>query len=314
MKDAKTYEKKIRKLLTGMKKAKAPEGGDPIEAIVISALEENATDAQAAKARNVLTKEFVDINELRVAQPSEIVEQLDVKYPFARETAEQLIDTLNALFFHANDLSAAFLEDMGKRELRKWLDKKGFSPFVAAKMVMHFGGHAVPVDVDLLETLKMDGLIPEGTDLSDLQGFLERMIPQKDAFSAHLALRQFVTKRSADLAKKRKAAAKAQAEAEAQAAAEAAAKAEAEAKAAAERAEAAAKAEADARAAQEATRAAAVAKAKAAKKAVAGKTVKPASKKASKKATTKRVTKKAPKKATSKVAARKTGKKASKKK
>ncbi len=300
MKDAKTYEKKIRKLLTGMKKAKAPEEVDTISLIVISALEENASDAQAAKAQSMLTKEFVDINELRVAQPSEIVEQLDSKYPFGRETGEQLIDTLNAVFYRANDLSAEFMAEMGKRELRKWLDSKGVSPYVAARLVLNFGGHAIPVDVDLCETLVMDDLIPAETDLADLQGFLERMISQKDAFSAHLALRQYVAKRAPDLAKQRKAAAKAQDEAEKKAAAEAAAQAKAEAKAAAERAKAAAKA-------------AAKAEKKASKKAAAKKTApkKTAAKKVAKKAAPKASAKKPAAKAASKKGAKKAAKKTS---
>ncbi len=300
MKDAKTYEKKIRKLLTGMKKVKVPEGANTITLIVTTALEESATDAQAAKAWAMLTKEFVDVNELRVAQPSEIAEHLDAKYPFARQTAEQLIDTLNAVFYHANDLSAEFMEDMGKRELRKWLDKKGFSPYVAARVMLHFNGHAVPVDQDLRDTLEMDGLIPADTSLADLQGFLERIIPQKDAFIAHQAFRQYVAKQASKLAKKRKAAA----EAERKAAAEAEKKAAAEAKAAAERA--AAEAEAAAQAQGEGKPTAKKAAKKAGKK---------APKKAAKKVTSKKATKtdgakKTPKKASSK---KPTGKKAARK-
>jgi endonuclease III len=168
-------------------------------------------------------------------------------------------------------MTMAYMEKMPKRDLRKHLLGLGLGSYASAVLMLYlFESHAIPVDQDLVDSLAMEDLIHPGSDIDDVQGFLERVIPQKDAIGAHDFLRLHVEKMSKALAKKRKEDAEAAAKIAAEAAA--AAKKIAEAKAAAE-AEKAAKAAAKAAAAearQEAKRAKeaqrASAKAKAAKK------------------------------------------------
>jgi len=117
MKDAKVFEKKIKKLLAGMKKAESTHREDnPFRLLTWAALEENASKTQASRAMAAFDKEFVDINELRAAQPSELVEMLGKNYPRPRETAEQIIGGLNEVFYDANELSMARLAGMAKRD------------------------------------------------------------------------------------------------------------------------------------------------------------------------------------------------------
>ena len=288
MKDAKSFEKKIKKLLAGMKKVKqARQDEDPFRLLTLAALEENASDAQASRAMAAFDKEFVDINELRVAQPGELVEMFGKSYPRPRETAEELLGGLNAIFYDANEFSMAHLAVMAKRDLREKLSALKLSPYVAASLVLFaFEGHAIPVDDDLADTLAMDGYAAEGSSIKDVQGFLERVIAQKNAAAAHHHLRGYVARRAEALAKKRRADRQARLAAERKAA-------EAEAKAAAEK-EAAAKAKAEAqakaKAAKRPKRKTASAKKRAAKKTAektAGKTTKKIAKKKSAKKSTK---------------------------
>ncbi len=299
MKNATTHAKKIKKLLTGMKKVKAPsEPRDRIELLVLAALEENATRAKAQRALSTFRKEFVDINELRVAQPSELVELLGMRYPGTRQAAERVGKTLNAVFYHANDLTVEFMESLGKRDLRKLMDRLGFTPYVTAVMLLEFGGHAVPVDQDLVDSLEMEEMIEPGSTVAEVESFLESHIAHKDALSAHGALRDFVEAHADALAKRRKAAAKAADEAEEKARKEAQAAAEAEAKAAAERAARAEQKQAEKLLAQQAEKD---------KKKVSKKTTKKAVKKATSKVvkkTTKKVVKKVEKKSTKKTASK----------
>jgi len=279
MKNATRYEKKIKKLLTGLGAVRTPAApDDPIQVIVEAVMERNAGPNHFEKAMAMIDREFVDLNELRVAQPREIVELLSKSFPWAREKAEEVTTALNKIFQRANCLDVEYMEQMAKRALRRHLEKIGLSPYAAARVVSRaFGGHAIPVDEDLAETLVMDGYVDPGASADEIQGFLERIVSQKDCLAAHVVMRRHIARRRSTLNKKRKAEAAARLAAErkaAEAAAKAAAKAAAEADAKKARAaERAAKAKAaekakKAKAAEKAKKAAARAKkAKAAAKA-----------------------------------------------
>lgn len=237
MKNAREYEKKVRKLLGGMGKAPAPAPADPAERIPLliqSILEEDASSDQAAQAYRALMEEFVDLNELRVSPAKEIVEHLGKDYPAGRLKAETLTGALDTIFDKTCTMTVAYVDKLSKRDLRRHLREIGLSPYAAADVVLRaFGGHAVPVGLDLVEVLEMDGCVHPGSDVADVQGFLERIIPQKDALAARTFLREYIEKHRPALTDKRRKEALVRQEAERQKArAEAAAKAQADRKAA----------------------------------------------------------------------------------
>jgi endonuclease III len=222
MKNATKYQRKVRKLLQPARRARPPaaDGEDAVRALTRAVLEEDATDQQAQAALEALLDEFVDYNELRVAPPKDLVECLGREMPAARRKAHALLTALNELFSRVFDVSLDHLQKLTKRELRQNLLNLGLSPYAAARLVLSaFGGHAVPVDRTLVECLEMHGYVHPGSDVRDVQGFLERIVPQKDAQAAHAALRAYVAKSAKALAKKRRQEAAA-AEAEARQAAE----------------------------------------------------------------------------------------------
>ena len=242
MKNATAYQKKLQKFLGDMKKVKAaapPTGIEAVEVLVRSILEADVTDSAAEAAIQTIRQEYVDINELRVSPIIDITDRLGHDFPQPRLKAEAITGALNKTFDRTYAISIDYMKEMTKRDLRRHLLEIGLSPYAAACVVLKvFGGHAVPVDDTLVEVLKMDGCVHPDSDLQDVQGFLERVIPQKDAFSAHAFLREYVVRSAKALARKRKADAEAAAKAEA----EAKAKAEAEAALQAERAKKRAKA------------------------------------------------------------------------
>jgi len=249
MKNATKYQKKIKKLLGGMGKARPspPEDANPFRVMLDAILTADATPKQAEKAMAALEEEFVDINELRVSPPKEIVDCLDEGFPRRRAKAREIVTVLGAIFTRYNNLTLEPVEALTKRDLRRHLAEFGLSPYAAACLVlMVYNGHAIPVDETLAECLEMKGYIHPDSDVPDVQAFLERVILQKDALAAHEFFRAFVEKSARALARKRKAdaaaRAKAEAEAKAKAEAEAKAKAEAEAKAKAAKARKARKA------------------------------------------------------------------------
>jgi endonuclease III len=275
MKNATEYQKKIKKLLGGMGKARPdpPADAKPFRVMLEAILTAEATPKRAEKAMAAIEEEFVDINEIRVSPPKEIVDCLETDYPHGRAKGAEIVRALNAIFVRYNKLTLEPIEGLTKRDLRRHLAELGLSPYAAACMVlMVYAGHAIPVDEALAESLDMDGYVHPDSSVVEVQAFLERVILQRDALAAHEFFRAYVEKRARALARKRKADAEARAKAEAVAMA----KAEAEAKV---KAEAEAKVKAKARAKVARARKAAKAKAKKAAKRAGEKTAKKATKK-----------------------------------
>lgn len=208
MKNATAYEKKVKKLLSGMDRSREAGGEeqDPAWVLVRAVFEADAWPELAETAVEALRREFVDINELRVAPPKDIVECVGRDYPRVRAKARQVTEVLNEIYRRQNRITTEYLGAMAKRELRRHLQELGLEPFPAALVTLRaFGGHAVAVDESLVELLRMDELVHPESDVPDVQGFLERIIPQKDAEAAHAFFREHVRANADRLARKRQA-------------------------------------------------------------------------------------------------------------
>jgi hypothetical protein len=72
-------------------------------------------------------------------------------------------------------------------------------------MLLGFGSHAVPLDMALLDALKMKDAVHGDSQIEDAQGFLERAIGAKDAPAAHEFFRNLVEKEAKAIAAWRKA-------------------------------------------------------------------------------------------------------------
>ncbi len=300
MKNATAYEKKIKKLLKASPKkppASAKDGDDLVEVLLESILQADISDRLAQRALAALKEEFVDFNELRVAQTKEINECIGVNVYGAKDKAQRIVKVLNGVFARQSLVSIEYMAEMTKRDLRRHLMELGLGTYSAARVVLFaFGGHAVPVDESLVTCLKMEEMVHPESEIEDIQKFLERIVSQKDAFVAHSAFRAYVMKLAKPLAKKRKAEQEARQKAEQEARVKAELKvkrAEKRAAKAQERAEKAAQKKKEAEKLAAADKRAA--KRKAAKKVVKKKVGKKTTKKAPTKAAKKTVKKKAKK-------------------
>ena len=87
MKQARTYEAKVRKLLAKMPKTGqkgSPDEADPIRTMVEAVFQSNTSSAKASKAIRAIEKEYVDFNELRVSPVKDIVECVALAQPIAK--------------------------------------------------------------------------------------------------------------------------------------------------------------------------------------------------------------------------------------
>lgn len=195
MKNSKEYGDKIAKLLKTLKRSqsavKPRTFKEPLEAVLFALIAEFAGDSQADKLVKRLTGHFVDLNDLRVSRPDEILEVWEVHTPAAAAAAERLTAVLNAVFDKYDKLSLAELGEEGKRNVRKTLEGlNGITPFAAAYAALTaFGCHAVPLTDVMVEYLKQNQLVDPQAARSEIETFLERLIPAADAFGFYARLR-----------------------------------------------------------------------------------------------------------------------------
>lgn len=213
MKNARTYEKAVRKFLTQLPRRKHTGPDDPMQILLESILLSDATSQRTQEGLEVLGREFVDLNELRVSPPREIVELIGEDYPRGREKAVMITTVLNNLYIAVGRLSLEALRELPKRELRRRLGELGLDSFAVAAVTLRvFDGHAVPVDRSLVEVMELEGLVHPGSTIDEVQGFLERVVSQKEAPEIFEALRTHVEKQAKVLEKHRREAAQAEAQ------------------------------------------------------------------------------------------------------
>ena len=162
----------------------------PMEELVFSFMLWESTTPRALKAHERLMKHVVDVNELRVCRPPELVEVIGPDYPRADERVIRLRDTLHELYLREHEVSLERALALGKRDGRKYFDAIQPMPqFVAARVLIRcMGAHAVPLD-ERLHTLLLDAeVFPEPLEMEKAAAFLERHVKAAEAPAVHALL------------------------------------------------------------------------------------------------------------------------------
>jgi len=196
VKNATAYARKLRGLLRKVKAepAPSPPPTDPLEQLIYAFMLWETTRRQADQGYSRLMRTFVDINELRVSDPVEIMQGFGDRYSRADERALRLRETLNSIYNAEHAVCLDGLKDKSKRDARAYLESlNGIVPFVSASVVLHaLGGHAIPVDEQLAAKLKRDGVVDEDATIEEIQSFLENNIKAAEDARAHDTLRTYV--------------------------------------------------------------------------------------------------------------------------
>jgi endonuclease-3 len=163
----------------------------PADQLVSAYLQWNATRKQAQTAYGKLTGSLVDLNDIRVSLPGELVDAIGPRYPRVEERVARLRDALQSIYLREHGMHLKSLEGKAKKDVRAYLDAlPGMVPFVAAYvMLFSYGAHAIPVDDRIAELLKKHDAIDADAGADDIAGFLERRIKAADAEQTFLALR-----------------------------------------------------------------------------------------------------------------------------
>jgi len=164
--------------------------GDPIEQFLFSLLLWETTTAKAQLALRRLLETFVDVNDIRIAMPEEIIESLGPRYPLVDERALRIRAALNDIFRREDHVSLERLRECSKRDARRYLDSIDGAPqFVAARVcLVSLGAHAAPLDGRLHALLSARSVLDANLMVEEAGAQLERRIRAADALDTYLLL------------------------------------------------------------------------------------------------------------------------------
>jgi len=194
MKNATKHADELRSLHRKLLRDWKPEpkvAQEPLAALVRGAMSFDVTDAKAAEAMKHIQREFVDLNELRVATDLEIQELLGVRYPVIERRVAMITQSLNDIFEREHTMSLDRLRTVSKRDARQFLrELPEIHPFVEAYvMLFAFDGHCFPIDDEILALLREHGPVDGETPLEEAQRFVEHHLKAEECYEFYAALR-----------------------------------------------------------------------------------------------------------------------------
>ena len=195
MKNATKHAEQLKSLcrrLTRDHKNDAKPPQEPLKALVRSAMTYDVSDSRADDAVKAIEKEFVDLNEMRVATDLEIQELLGVRYPEIEKRVGMITQALNNIFEREHTLSLDRLKTVSKREARQFLKElPDIHPFVDAYVMLYgFEGAAVPVDEKIAAFLREEEVFDEKTALDEGQRFLEHNLKAEECHEFFATVRR----------------------------------------------------------------------------------------------------------------------------
>jgi endonuclease III len=195
MKNATKHADDLKSLLKRLTKECKPNPltvQDPLLALVRGAMSFDVSDNRAEEAMRVIEREFVGLNELRVATELEVQDLLGAKYPAIERRVAMITQALNRIFEREHTLSLDRLKTISKRDARQFLrDLPEIHPFVEAYVLMFaFGGHAFPLDDEMLAQLREQSILDEDTSIEEGQKFVEHHLKAEECFDLYSCLRK----------------------------------------------------------------------------------------------------------------------------
>lgn len=195
MKNATKHADELKSLVKKLVKEEKPGEKptfDPLHALVRGAMSFDVSDGKAEDAMKAIGREFVDLNELRVATDLEIQEMLGQRYPQIEKRVAMITQSLNNIFEREHTLSLDRLKTLGKKESRQFLrELPEVHPFVEAYvMLFAFDGSCVPTDDDMVGYLTEAGVLEPETPLEEAQKFIEHAVKADECYEAYTVLRR----------------------------------------------------------------------------------------------------------------------------
>jgi endonuclease III len=179
---------------------------DPLQALVRGAMSFDVSEAKVDEVMTHIEKEFVDLNELRVATDLEIQELLGARYPQIEKRVAMITQALNMIFEREHTMNLNRMKEISRRDARQFLrELPEIHPFVEAYVTLFaFDGGAVPIDEAMLAILREEGVVDESTSLEDAQKFVEHHLKAEECYDFYATLRMSCTFEEGGKGKKKK--------------------------------------------------------------------------------------------------------------
>ena len=195
MKNANKHAENLKSLLKKLAKEGKPEPKstvDPLRALVSGVLAFDAPQSKVDAALAIVDKEFVDINELRVATELEVIEILGPKYPGIEKRALLFREILNAIFEKEHTLNLERYKTLNKKDARTALrELPDMTPFVEAYTLMFaFDAATAPIDAQMLEVLADGGAVEAETTIEEAQKFVESHVKADELYEFFVLVRR----------------------------------------------------------------------------------------------------------------------------
>lgn len=145
---------------------------DPVEELVFALLLWNTTTPLARAAHAALRREFVDLNELRVASPADIVDVIGAHYPDGLERAIRLRQALGDIFATHSCLSLPRID--GRQDGVAMLRELQGVPYgCAARVALTcWDAAVVPIDDAVVRVLVSARVLKTGVPHEDVAAWL----------------------------------------------------------------------------------------------------------------------------------------------
>jgi endonuclease III len=198
MKNATKYIDTLVSLLRQLRREYKPEDKqtqEPLKALVRAAMTYDVSDGKADEAVRLIEKEFVDLNELRVATDLEIQELLGVRYPGIERRVAMITQALNNIFEREHTMNLERLKTISRRDARQFLrELPDIHPFVEAYVMLYgFDGHTFPIDEEILGFLKEEEAVDQSATIEAAQKFVEHNLKSEDMHDFFVGCRSAVS-------------------------------------------------------------------------------------------------------------------------
>jgi len=201
MKNGTLYAGKLKKAYNKHKQSAGdpniPDIDNPLRRLAIGILGVDSREEDVERAVDRLMASMIDWNEVRVSTVAEIQDGLEHKTIGHDHSCQNLINALQAVYYHENKLSLDRLKSIGRRDARHYLESlDGVNEYAVASIILwSLTGHAIPVNNRLLHALQDANLIHPTASRAEVQAFLERHIPSAKAREFCIIMRSFIAKK-----------------------------------------------------------------------------------------------------------------------
>jgi endonuclease III len=179
---------------------------EPVEQIVLAILSDSESLRKAQSVLRKLKSYYVDFNEMRVAQPSELAREIGSTFVHASTKAKRILAILQGIFDRENNFDLEFLKSNSKLEQEEYFrDIPGADKYLLASVILYCcKRQAFPLDKKMLEACKELELVRGEATLENMQVYFERQLRSSDSYSFCCLLKKYSTQKASKPKAKKK--------------------------------------------------------------------------------------------------------------